>query len=330
LVHRDIKPTNLLLAPGTRVKITDFGIAHAAGSAPLTRTGTLIGTPAYLAPERVAGGPATPASDLYSLGVVCYECLTGTRPFTGTPLEVALAHKQRELPPLPPHVPTQIGALVAGLTAKDPAARPASAADAARWAARLRDAALPDEYATAPPTTVAGPPPVTLVGAPTQVMADPSPGSHRLPARTPVLPRVAGSRRVLVLVIGAVGIAVALAGWLVSSVGAAHPVRHHAGGALASASPTSPRMVRVNQAVLVGQPVSTVHRLLRQLSLRVRVIWRYDGHQQPGTVVSVQPAGPVLAGTRVLVVGALTPPGHGDGHGHGGGNDQGNGGGGGD
>jgi serine/threonine protein kinase len=105
LVHRDIKPANLLLTHSGRVKITDFGIAHAAGSAPVTRQGMLIGTPAYLAPERVAGHPATPASDLYSLGILAHECLTGTRPFAGTPTEIALAHGQRELPPLPEHVP---------------------------------------------------------------------------------------------------------------------------------------------------------------------------------------------------------------------------------
>src|SRR6266852_7058996 len=105
LVHRDIKPGNLLVGPDGVVKITDFGIAHAAGSAPLTRTGTLIGTPAYLAPERVAGAPATPASDLYSLGVVAYECLAGAAPFSGIPVEVALAHRDRPLPPLPAPVP---------------------------------------------------------------------------------------------------------------------------------------------------------------------------------------------------------------------------------
>ena len=140
LVHRDVKPANLLAGPGGQVKITDFGIAHAAGSAPLTRTGTLIGTPGYLAPERVAGQSATPASDLYSLGIVGYECLTGSVPYTGTPLEVALAHSTGHLPPLGPHVPPEVAALVAALTAKDPAARPASAADTARWAAGLRDA----------------------------------------------------------------------------------------------------------------------------------------------------------------------------------------------
>ena len=105
LVHRDIKPANLLIGPGGQVKITDFGIAHVAGSAPVTRTGAVIGTPNYLAPERVAGAPATPASDLYSLGVVAHECLTGTPPFSGSPVEVAAAHREQELPPCHPGCP---------------------------------------------------------------------------------------------------------------------------------------------------------------------------------------------------------------------------------
>ncbi|MBO0776610.1 MAG: serine/threonine protein kinase, partial [Actinobacteria bacterium] len=120
LVHRDIKPANLLLGPGGRLKITDFGIAHAAGAAPLTRTGMLVGTPAYLAPERAAGSSAVPASDLYSLGIVAYECLTGTVPFHGDPLEVAAAHRYQPLPALPGEVPAGVAALVAALTAKDP------------------------------------------------------------------------------------------------------------------------------------------------------------------------------------------------------------------
>jgi len=140
LVHRDIKPGNLLVSPDGTVKITDFGIAYAAGSAPLTRTGALIGTPAYLAPERVTGASAGPASDLYSLGIVAYECLTGAQPFTGTPMEVALSHQYQSLPPLPPVVPLPVAALVAELTARDPAGRPADAGEVAARAARLRDA----------------------------------------------------------------------------------------------------------------------------------------------------------------------------------------------
>ena len=140
LVHRDIKPANLLVAPDGQVKITDFGIAHAAGSAQLTRTGTMVGTPSYLAPERAAGASATPASDLYSLGVVGYECLAGQPPFRGTPMEVVAACQSAPLPPLPATVPAEVAALVMELTAKDPAARPASASQVATRAARLRDA----------------------------------------------------------------------------------------------------------------------------------------------------------------------------------------------
>jgi serine/threonine-protein kinase len=139
LVHRDIKPANLLLAADGQVKITDFGIAHVAGSVPVTRTGTVMGTPAYLAPERVSGASATPASDLYSLGVVAYECLAGVQPFTGKPLEVAASHRDLPLPPFPHAVPADVAQLVAELTAKNPAARPASAQEVAARAARLRE-----------------------------------------------------------------------------------------------------------------------------------------------------------------------------------------------
>lgn len=140
LVHRDIKPGNLLVSQDGDVKITDFGIAHAAGSASVTRPGTMFGTPAYLAPERAAGAPATPAADLYALGIVAHQCLTGRVPFEGAPLAVALAHLDQPLPPLPPDVPAGVAALVAALTAKDPRARPADAGEVAERAERLRDA----------------------------------------------------------------------------------------------------------------------------------------------------------------------------------------------
>ncbi len=142
LVHRDIKPGNLLVRLDGLVKITDFGIATAAGenpvTQPVTQPGMLIGTPAYLAPERISGVPATPATDLYALGVVAHQCLTGRVPFAGEPLAVALAHLDRGIPPLPPFVPPAIAALVAHLTRQDPAARPGSAWDVAVRAEHLR------------------------------------------------------------------------------------------------------------------------------------------------------------------------------------------------
>jgi eukaryotic-like serine/threonine-protein kinase len=142
LVHRDIKPGNLLVRLDGLVKITDFGIATAAGenpvTQPVTQPGMLIGTPAYLAPERISGAPAMPATDLYALGVVAHQCLTGQVPFVGEPLAVALAHLDRGIPPLPPSVPPAAAALVADLTRQDPAARPPSAWDVAVRAEHLR------------------------------------------------------------------------------------------------------------------------------------------------------------------------------------------------
>jgi eukaryotic-like serine/threonine-protein kinase len=142
VIHCDVKPANLVVAPGGGVKLTDFGIAHAVRSVSLTALGEVLGTPAYLAPERIAGRSASPASDVYSLGVVMYECLTGSRPFTGTMTEVALAHHSRPFPPLPLPVLPAIPALLADMTAKSPGARPASAAAVARRAAVLRSELL--------------------------------------------------------------------------------------------------------------------------------------------------------------------------------------------
>jgi serine/threonine protein kinase len=139
LVHRDIKPANILLASGRIVKVTDFGIAHAVGSAAVTPIGEMVGTPGYLSPEQVAGEQVTSASDLYALGVVAYECLVGAPPFAGMPLEISVAHRDRPLPPLPPSVPADVATFVMHLTAKDPARRPGSAAEVALSAGRLRD-----------------------------------------------------------------------------------------------------------------------------------------------------------------------------------------------
>ncbi len=139
IVHQDVKPANLVVGRHGRVKLTDFGIACSKGSAPVTCAGTISGTFAYLAPERLDGAAATPASDLYSLGVVLHECLRGARPFTGTALEVALAHRLREPPPLPASVPPAVAGLVADLMTKDPLSRPQSAAAVASRAACLRD-----------------------------------------------------------------------------------------------------------------------------------------------------------------------------------------------
>ena len=138
-VHRDIKRANLLLTGAGQVKVTDFGVSYAINSLPMTSSNTLLGTPGYVAPERLTGGGVTAAADLYALGIVAWECLTGRPPFRGMPIEVVVAHRDQPLPPLPASVPAEVAALVAELTAKDPADRPDSAGEVARRAAGLRD-----------------------------------------------------------------------------------------------------------------------------------------------------------------------------------------------
>lgn len=138
VIHRDVKPGNLILRPDGVVKITDFGIARAADAVPITRTGIVMGTAHYLSPEQASGTTLTAAADVYSLGVVAYECLVGDRPFPGdNPVTVALAHREKPAPPLPGDVPGGVAALVTQMLAKDPAARPGSAGEVADRAAAL-------------------------------------------------------------------------------------------------------------------------------------------------------------------------------------------------
>jgi serine/threonine-protein kinase len=154
VVHRDVKPSNLLLRRDGVVKVTDFGIAHAADEAPRTEAGLVVGTAAYLSPEQVACRPATPASDVYALGVVAYECLAGRRPFIGDhPIALALAHRRSAPPPLPDDVPAAVRDLVAWTLSKAPQARPPGAGVLGRQALVTR-AGLPESSGPAEPTTL--------------------------------------------------------------------------------------------------------------------------------------------------------------------------------
>ncbi|MCP2638350.1 serine/threonine protein kinase [Microbacterium sp. HD4P20] len=139
LVHRDIKPGNLLITPDGRVKITDFGIARIADQVPLTATGQVMGTVQYLSPEQASGHPASPATDIYSLGIVAYESLAGKRPFTGeSQVAIAMAQINEQPPPLSATVAAPVQNLVMAMIAKKPEDRPASAAAVARAATALR------------------------------------------------------------------------------------------------------------------------------------------------------------------------------------------------
>ncbi len=139
LVHRDIKPGNLLITPDGRVKITDFGIARIADQVPLTATGQVMGTVQYLSPEQASGHPASPTTDIYSLGIVAYEALAGRRPFTGeSQVAIAMAQINETPPDLPVTVSEPVRNLVYACIAKNPADRPQSAAHLARAAQALR------------------------------------------------------------------------------------------------------------------------------------------------------------------------------------------------
>ena len=186
LVHRDIKPGNLLITPDGRVKITDFGIARIADQVPLTATGQVMGTVQYLSPEQASGHPASPSTDIYSLGIVAYECLAGRRPFTGeSQVAIAMAQINEAPPELPVTIAEPVRNLVFACIAKKPDMRPASASHLARAAQSLRRGdiaaaatAVPAVLSTA--TTTAA---TTLLGTDTQAAtrvlgtAEPTPTS---------------------------------------------------------------------------------------------------------------------------------------------------------
>ncbi len=139
LVHRDVKPGNILVMPDGRVKITDFGIARLADQVPLTATGQVMGTAQYLAPEQATGQPATGSSDIYALGVIGYELLAGRRPFSGeSQIAIALAQVNDAPPPLPESIPRPVRALIGSMLAKDPADRPRDAESLAQAVDAIR------------------------------------------------------------------------------------------------------------------------------------------------------------------------------------------------
>jgi predicted Ser/Thr protein kinase len=182
VVHRDVKPANVILGDRDGVKVTDFGIARAVGDATLTATGSVLGTAHYLSPEQASGDPVGPASDIYSLGIVLYEVLTGAVPFTGdTPIAVAMRHVSDPVPPpseLNPDVPSALDEVVAKATAKAPEQRFASAEEMA--------AALEGAGGDTAPGLVGATP--ALADAPTKEMDEPQtvwpiPGDRWDPAR---------------------------------------------------------------------------------------------------------------------------------------------------
>ena len=136
LVHRDVKPANVLIGVAGRVRLTDFGIARLVDAAKVTSTGLMVGTASYLAPEQVAGEPVGPPADIYALGLVLLESLSGEREYAGSTVEVALARLHRQ-PVIPPTVPPGWAPLLVSMTDREPGRRPT----AGQVALALRDVA---------------------------------------------------------------------------------------------------------------------------------------------------------------------------------------------
>ncbi|MEU1465012.1 serine/threonine-protein kinase [Streptomyces sp. NPDC005727] len=242
VIHRDIKPANVMLSEDRTAKIADFGIARFADEAAsaLTATGKILGTADYLAPERALGRAAQPASDVYSLGCVLYELLTGRPPFRGaTSLAVVQQHVDAiPAPPnrLRPEIPQQLSDYVLLLLAKDPAHRP-TAGQAAYWlAGSHRTAAQP------------APRSVTVTSAPPMASA-PAPGLRSRQSRSATHSRPRGRRRLATqatfcgIGLGLFAAAAALGASMRSSDGA-------------PSSPSSPAPATVTPATVISEPAN--------------------------------------------------------------------------
>lgn len=304
IVHRDVKPANLLVTPDRQVKVTDFGIARAVEGVGLTGTGEVMGTPQYLSPEQAEGRTATAASDVYSLGVVAFECLAGRRPFQGeSAVATALAHIREPVPTLPAEVPSDLAAVVTRALAKDPADR---YRDGRAMAAALRDpataaAAIPMAAAVPAPAATQVLPPVTApVSLPPE---DDEGGKRRAGWLWPVL-------AVIALVLIAILVFLLLTR---SGDDGDQPTEDRTSptetASTTESSPSAPTTsasadttVRIDESDYLNRPVSDVQRELADLGLRV-VTQAVDnpGDQIERDVSSVNPTGVLNEGDEVVV-----------------------------
>jgi tRNA A-37 threonylcarbamoyl transferase component Bud32 len=340
-VHRDVKPGNIMVTPTADgrmvVKLTDFGIAKAADAAPVTRSGMVMGTAHYIAPEQALGHEAEPASDVYSLAVVGYECLAGHRPFLSeNAVTVAMMHIRDMAPPLPPDVPPHARAIVEATLVKDPAQRYGSGGEFAAAVAAVRAghplpapvgrALTPNRgpaSASNPAMLPAGPPSAPLPGGP---------GTGAFPLGPPPPRRNRTAMWVLLVVLAVVvlalagfGLAMLVSGGDRDTGGQSRPESSspvgdgdNDGGAGAGAQPgntplpshdeTEPgspgEYVEVDDGKFIGRPASYAAESLEKDGL-VPVVVAQGGHQPREldncTVIKVEADGPLLVGTEVPI-----------------------------
>lgn len=313
LVHRDIKPGNLLITPDGRVKITDFGIARIADQVPLTATGQVMGTVQYLSPEQASGHPASPTTDIYSLGIVAYEALAGKRPFTGeSQVAIAMAQINEAPPELPVTVSEPVRNLVYACIAKNPADRPASAAHLARAAQALRRGDVAGAASAVPGILGAGTLPALLRENPatqaTRLLTTansvesgpptaPVPTKTRSPWTWPLIALVA-----ILLVV--------LIGTLITLVANPSPAPSKSPSVSQTPKPSSPSptptsdIVNIGPTMFIGEKLADVQAQLDKLGLAANMV--PDASPAPdaskvGTAYFVNPTGNVRKNDTITV-----------------------------
>jgi eukaryotic-like serine/threonine-protein kinase len=292
VVHRDVKPGNVLVRWDGTVKITDFGIAWSAGSVPLTQTGQVVGTAAYLSPEQAAGAHATAASDVYSLGMVGYECLTGRKAFDGdNSVAVALMHLRDTPDPLPEELPAGVRTLIERALLKDPAQRyPDGAAFVAAIDDVLDGRALPPVEHSDTQSWWLAVDGAAGSGA-TAAPVAPQPVSRRRRASRVAVPLAA-------LVIGAG----AAAGVLQSLAQTGPATTASVAQAAEPTTPSTPAGIVLDSDTYAGRPVDAVRQELTDLGLNVRTQPVRTDDVAAGTVIAVSSAGRQLSrGDEVVV-----------------------------
>jgi len=317
LVHRDIKPGNLLITPDGRVKITDFGIARIADQVPLTATGQVMGTVQYLSPEQASGHPASPSTDIYSLGIVAYEALAGKRPFTGeSQVAIAMAQINEQPPPLPTTIPEPVRNLVLACIAKSPKDRPSSAQHLARAATLLRRGDVAGAAAAVPGILTPGV--LAAVGA----TAGPATAATTALAIAGVSAATAERRRtpwlwplvaiISVLAVALVGVVIAILVAPGSSEPTPPPSPSSSTPSPSTSTSAAPDTVNLDRSAIVGKTESEVTSILDGLGLKASFL---TGTAAPtaadeGLAYDVSPRGNVKIGTVVTVTlyGAYVPP----------------------
>jgi serine/threonine-protein kinase len=296
LVHRDVKPGNLLITPEGQVKITDFGIARVADQVSLTATGQVMGTVQYLAPEQATGKPATPSTDIYSLGIVAYEALAGKRPFTGeNQMTIAMSQIKDAPPPLSEDLDPAVVELIMSCLAKKAVMRPVTALELAQRAEKISGKAPRGQFNTRVIETVKPLPQTTSIIETVE-------SAQEKPAA--IWPWVSV---VVILVLTAAGVIFAML-----SQPAPTPTPTETPTVTPTPTPTetptetptAPTETTVFSSDVIGQNVDTVESLLQEKGLlvtRVKGDALPTGDPRINTVYEAAPLGTLAVGTAVTV-----------------------------